>query len=254
MTTFNPNRRFAFAALAAGAAVLALPASSSLAWGTESIKGSGVLKKETRNPGPFRGVAFALAGQLEVRIGNTEAVTIEADDNVLRLIETVVENGTLEIRAAKRSLNLQNVTIRIVVQARDIDHLSVGGAGTIDAQALRAKAFQANIGGSGSINLRGIEADSLSTSIGGSGDLKAAGGTVRKISVSIGGSGSVQLEKVKAVEAGVNVAGSGDVVLNVTDNLNVSIAGSGGVSYYGDPKVSRTVVGSGGVRRLGGAR
>ena len=44
---------------------------------------------------------------VELRIGNSEGITIETDDNLLPLIETVIENGTLKIRPVKRNMNLQ---------------------------------------------------------------------------------------------------------------------------------------------------
>jgi hypothetical protein len=50
--------------------------------------------------GSFNGVALNVPGNVELRIGNTDSVTIEADDNILPLIDTAVENGTLRIRPA----------------------------------------------------------------------------------------------------------------------------------------------------------
>ena len=243
-------------ALRAALLCLAIPATAApLDWfGGERIKGSGTLKKQTREPGHFTGLSLMLACAVELRLGASESVTIEADDNILPRIDTVVEDGTLKIRPIKRALVLQDATIRIVVQATSIDRLHVGGSGSIDAQALRAPALQIDIGGSGSVMLRAAEAGTLAISIGGSGDITAAGGNARKLSVSISGSGSAKLEQLKAAEASVNVAGSGQAVLNVRDTLSVSIAGSGDVDYYGDPKVSRTVAGSGSVRRLGPVR
>lgn len=243
-------------ALRAALLCLAIPATASpLDWiGGERIKGSGTIKKQTREPGHFTGVSLMLACPIELRLGASDSVTIEADDNILPRIDTVVEDGTLKIRPVKRNLVLQDASIRIVVQATRIERLHVGGSGSIDAQALHAPALQVDIGGSGSVNLRAAEAGTLAIAIGGSGDITAAGGSARKLSVSISGSGSAKLDQLKAAEASVNVAGSGQAVLNVRDALSVSIAGSGDVDYYGDPKVSRTVAGSGGVRRLGPGR
>lgn len=247
MEAINRQRRLA---LHAGALCLAIPAAAR----AERITGSGSLRKQTRTPGQFNGVALALGADVQVRLGPSDSVTVEADDNVLPLVETVVENGTLKIRAARRSLNLHNATIRVQVQARRIDSLSVGGSGSIEAHALAAPALRVDIGGSGSVRLLQPRTEALDVSVGGTGSLEAAGGSARRVTVGVGGSGDVKLDRTSAVQASVNLAGSGSVLLNVREVLKVTIAGSGNVGYYGDPQVSRTVAGSGEVRRLGPGR
>jgi hypothetical protein len=221
--------------------------------GGEQVEGSGHVTKQARDVGHFTGVALAVPGNVELRIGNTEGVTIETDDNVQQMIETVVENGTLKIRPSKRNLNIHTRTLKVVVQARSVERVSVAGSGSLESDALRGQDLKFDLGGSGSINVKGLESEAVAVSIGGSGNLKVGGGNTRRVSVSIGGSGNVELGQVKAESASVKVAGSGEATVWATNALSMSIAGSGDVNYYGDPTVSKSVVGSGGARRLGGA-
>lgn len=243
-------------ALVLAASLLACAASVTHAtaggWmGGEKVQGNGVIKKQARNLAAFNGVALSVPGDMVLRLGSTDSITIESDDNVLPLIETVVENGTLKIQPNKRNLNLHTRHMKIVLTARNIDHISVGGSGSVQSDALKASKLKFNIGGSGSINIQGVEADDLHVGVGGSGDFKSNGGRTRNLSVSIGGSGDVDLGRVQSSDASVSVAGSGEAVVWVTNNLSTTIAGSGDVNYYGDPKVSRSVVGSGSTERLG---
>ena len=240
--------------LAAALAGAAAPASAGLwPFKGEQVEGSGSIKRQARQVQHFTGVALELPGRLELRMGGTEGVSVEADDNLLPLIETVVEDGTLKVRPSKRNLNLRSRNMKIIVNARQIDRLSLGGSGTIDADALRGQRLQFDIGGSGKINVRSIESDSVSITLGGSGDFRVDGGTAHKLSVSIGGSGSVDLGKVQSSDASISVGGSGDVTVWAKDALSLTIAGSGDVNYYGDPRVSKSIVGSGDARRLAGA-
>lgn len=251
IATFS-RRTLLAACIAAGAmSVAAHSVAGSWSFGGEQVQGSGKIVKQERRVGNFNGLSLSVPGHVELRIGSTEGVTIEADDNVLPLLETVVEDGTLEIRPSRRNLNFRSKSIRVVVHARSIEHLAVGGSGSIEADALRAPRLKVNIGGSGSVDLKGVESDTLAVAIGGSGDLKAGRGTVGKLTVSIGGSGDVDLGRVQAGSAKVSVAGSGEATVWPRNELSVSIAGSGDVNYYGDPKVSTSSVGSGNVRRLG---
>jgi hypothetical protein len=240
--------------LIATLACAAAPAPA-LAWpfGSEKVEGSGNVTRQTRQLEHFTGISLQLPAQLELRMGDTEGISIETDDNLQRLIETEVEDGVLRIRPSKRNMNLRARTLKIVVNARQIDRLSLGGSGTIDADALRARHLRFDLGGSGKIRIASLESESVSVSVGGSGDLRANGGKAGDLSVSIGGSGNVDLGKVEAQTASVSVAGSGDVTVWAKNTLNMSIAGSGDVNYYGDPQVRRSVAGSGEARRIGGA-
>jgi hypothetical protein len=222
-------------------------------WGGEAVQGSGRVVKQNRQVSAFKGVSLGLPGQVMLRAGSSESVTIEADDNLLPLIETVVEDGMLKIRPTKRNLNLQSKAIRIVVQARTIERLALGGSGSIEAEPLRTRTLEVDLGGSGTIKLQGVESESLAVAIGGSGDLQAARGTTGKLSVSIAGSGDVDLGRVQADNASVSITGSGEAKVWARKALAATIVGSGDVSYYGDPQLSKSQLGSGSVQRLGAA-
>jgi hypothetical protein len=248
------RRRLIAACALACAAAAPQATAGDWSWGkSETVQGSGRIQHQARDVAHFDGVAMSLPGNVEIRSGSgREGVTIDADDNVLPLIETVVEDGTLKIRA-RRNTNLRTHSLKVVVQARSVDRLVLGGSGNIDADVVRGGRVKFDVGGSGSIKVRRMEGESVNVALGGSGDLKVEDGTARSTSVSIGGSGTVDMAHVKTDNASVTVAGSGNVTLWVRDSLGLTVAGSGDVNYYGDPKVSRSVVGSGNVRRLGAA-
>ena len=256
-TTTSTRASLAHRILAAGALALLLPATAVPAapadWlAGKTVRGNGLVKQETRTPGHFDAVELSLAGNLELRLGDSESVTILADENVLPLIETVLENGSLKIRTNARNGNIALSRLKIVVQARNIERLVVGGSGSIEAASLRAPRLQIDIGGSGSVTVGNVACDALAVSIGGSGNFKGAGHAAT-LSVAIDGSGSVQAGQLSANDVHVNSAGSGQAVVWARRTLSVSLAGSGGVDYYGDPQVSTSAHGSGGVRRIGAA-
>jgi hypothetical protein len=225
-----------------------------LSWlrGGESVQGNGKIVKQARETGHFTGLALSLPGDVEVRTGNTENITIETDENVQAAIETVVEHGTLHIRPVKRDLRIDTRNLKVFVNAKMLDKIAVGGSGSIDADTLKAPKLTFDVGGSGSINVRNLESDAVAVSLGGSGSLKAAGNTER-LQVSIGGSGKVSTDKLAARDVSVSIGGSGQATVWAKQSLNLSVAGSGDIGYYGDPQVSKSIMGSGSVKRLGGA-
>lgn len=250
-----PLRRKAL--FAATAIALALPAAGALAgsswFGGDEVKGNGITKSQARQVANFTGVKLSLPATTEVRLGATEGITIETDDNLLPMIETVVERGVLKVRPTRDNLNLRSRSMKIVVTAKNIDQLSLDGSGSITTGALRAPRISLAVGGSGTITVASVDAERVSVAVGGSGDIKVGGGQAERLAVTIGGSGDVNAGGLKVTDAGITVGGSGTSTVWATSRLSYTIAGSGDIRYYGDPRISSTVVGSGDAERLGAA-
>jgi hypothetical protein len=241
-------------ALLAGTALAAMPAlAADWTWGFgKNISGSGTIKSEVRTVSGFTSISLSLPAYVEVRQGSSEGVTVETDDNLLPLVETVVENGALKIRSLEKNTNLKTKNMKITVNAKTIEALAVAGSGDIRADALKAGNLKVAISGSGDIHLKSLESEALKVSISGSGDFSAAGKSA-SVEASIAGSGDVKAGKLQAGEVKVSIAGSGSAEFWARDTLKSSIAGSGDVTYYGDAKVSSSKAGSGTVKRLGAA-
>lgn len=211
-------------ALAAAAAV-ALAAAPAFAWSWTSVKGSGHVVSETRTVQPFDRIGSSGSADVIVTVGSPQSVTVKADDNVVPLIETIVENGRLKIESKGSYDSDSGVTVTITVP-------SLKGAA---------------LSGSGDISVTGVEGASFDAALSGSGDITVVG-KAEKVSVSVAGSGDVHLYQLASRRAEVSIAGSGDVEVNAADALSASIAGSGDVTYRGRPAVKRSVAGSGDVR------
>ena len=233
-----------FPAVLAAALIAASPA-----W-AETVKGSGNLRSEARTATGFTGVAVAVPAKVEVRIGATESVTIEADDNILPLIETSVSKGSLVIRPVRRNLSFEAKSIKVVVQARQVEELEISGTGSIQADSIRGPKLKLGIAGAGSMDLSKLDTGKLDVSVAGSGDVKLTG-SARQLDANIAGSGDIDAPAFVVDDADIDIAGSGAAQLGVRKTLDVSVAGSGAVRYFGDPEVKRTVLGAGTIRRGG---
>jgi len=217
--------------------------------GGVKVTGSGVATTETRNVTGFHSVVLGVGARVEVLQGDSESLSITGDDNIVPLVETLVENGTLKIRwkgNADISANYQSLAI--VVSAKRIDALTVGGSGRIHAARLQSPSLRATIGGSGEIALDALDTDAIHFTIGGSGRVTAAG-RADTVEVAVAGSGELSAAKLESRRASIAVQGSAQADVWAKETLNATIAGSGAVTYRGSPQVHRTVVGSGTVRQ-----
>lgn len=245
------TRRHALAAALATSAALLAPGAAHAFLGT-TIAASGKVVTESREARGYSGVAVSLPGTVVVRQAGNAPVAIEADDNLMPEIETVVERGVLRIRF-KRNLNVTGrPTIKVLVTNPEIQSLAVAGSGDVLSESIKARAMEVSVAGSGDVRIARLEAESLSASVAGSGDVKVAG-KAAEVKVSIAGSGDVEADRLEARKAKVSIAGSGDVSLWVAETLDASVAGSGDIRYYGDPALTKKVLGSGSLKRLGRA-
>ncbi len=207
---------------------------------------------EARNVGEFSSIALRNSSTVLVSQGNTASVQVKASDELLPLLETVVDNGRLEIRwrrgesmdGARR--NLGSVTVTVVMP--QLSGLSVAGSGDIELAAFNTPKLRVSVAGSGSARLQGLVTEDLSVSVAGSGDVQGSG-QATSVGINIAGSGDVDFSALKSDEVSARIAGSGDAKVHANKALKVSIAGSGDVVYSGDAAVSQSVMGSGTVKK-----
>ena len=261
-----------------------------VSFGSNRTKGSGAVKEETRAVAGFTRLVLALPATVTLSQGATESLAISADDNLLPLMRTRVENGELVIDADKsRGFSTrQAIKIRLTVKKLDgilingagdvfgdqitsdkldisitgsgdvkiksirADQVKIGidGSGDVTLDALEGKSVEASINGSGDVRLPSVQASMVKISVRGSGDVLAAG-NVDTVRVDVVGSGDVRARKLIAREADVSITASGDAVVHASEKLAASVTGSGDVRYAGSPaNVSRKVRGSGSIEPL----
>lgn len=222
------------------------------AWADTTV-GSGRRATESRPVTDFESIALSGSMKLVVRQAAALALQVQADDNVLPLVETVVEpregTPTLLVRLRKGTELRRGGDIVITVDVVRLTGLSTSGAGSIEVGPLKTPSLKLAIAGAGDAKLRGLATDRLEAAIAGSGDIRADG-QARELRLSIAGSGDADLRALEADEVKVGIAGSGDAEVTAHKSLSVSIAGSGDVRYTGQVEgVKTSVVGSGQVRR-----
>jgi hypothetical protein len=194
--------------------------------GDDTVRGSGDIVTEVREVSGFSEVHIEGSGDVIVDVGESESLTIEADDNLLELITTSVSGSRLVIEFDEPLRPSDAIVYRI--GAIEFEAIAVAGSADVVAPNLACGTFSVAVAGSGSFDL---------------------GGTCDALDVSIAGSGDIDAGDLAVARADVSIAGSGDVLVNATDALDVSIAGSGDVEYLGDPAIEIDISGSGDVRK-----
>lgn len=194
------------------------------AWDT-GVKGSGVMKEETRILSGFTGIRIENSADVTVKEGAEPKCTISTDDNLLPLILTEVESDTLRIDS-KGSCST-SLGIKVVVEMPMLTSAEIHGSGSFIIREAVGETLTLRIDGSGDIVVAG-EADELKARINGSGDIRAADFKVRKADVAINGSGDIHVYATGELSA--EVRGSGDIFYKGTpESLHKAVFGSGDI-------------------------
>ena len=214
--------------------------------------GSGKLANETRAVSGFHAVELVCTGTLDITPGDKEELVVEAEDNILTLIETKVRaDGTLLI-TFKEHENVQTTKpISFKLSVKALDQIVLVGSGNIHVVGKLAAANETiKLPGSGNITVNSLETGALTVSLQGSGVIKVTGSAPSQ-SVRIDGSGKYEASAFKTDAAKISVNGSGACEVWTEKSLEVSIGGSGVVEYRGHPELKQRIAGSGAVRSLG---
>jgi hypothetical protein len=207
--------------------------------------GSGTPKTESRAVSGFTQVALEGSGTLSLRQGDSESLTVTADDNLLADVQTTVSGGRLTLSQHGFTLYFPRTPVRYDLTVKDLTALEISGSGNATATSLHTTDLRLEISGSGSLTLSGLSLTTLDASISGSGNVTVSGQAQHQ-TVTVSGSGTYRGRDLASTTARVDVSGSGDVAVQVSSSLDVSISGSGNVTYTGNPAtVSQQISGSG---------
>jgi hypothetical protein len=216
-----------------------------LAQDKNTVVGSGRTVTETRELAEFDTVELCISGDAYITIGKPTPLEITADDNLLPLIKTEVQERRLVISTEYNFKTQHSLKIKITVA--DLKAATVGGSGDMHISGVNNESLALNVNGSGDLDFEGKTA-ALAANVAGSGDLKLTG-KAEQVTASVAGSGHIHGFDLIVASAAVAIKGSGDARVNVAKSLNIQILGSGDVHYKGNPTVCQQIAGSGDVKR-----
>ena len=212
---------------------------------TKKLNGSGNYITQDRTIGAFTGVEND--GDFEVILEQkaTHSLSINAEDNILSEIETVVVNGILKIYFRRNNVSVRHGQILVTVGAPMLKNLYMHGSGVIKSDAIwKAENLQLSVSGSGSILLESLVENQAVATISGSGSI-VMDGSAQYGNFNISGSGKISGFNYNTKEADITISGSGNCEVQVANKLMAFISGSGSVFYKGNPQVNSSISGSG---------
>ena len=216
----------------------------------ENFYGSGQVITEERAVERFEEVTIEGPVEMHISQGAQLPVKIEAEDNVMRIIETYVSGSTLRVKI-RNGVNLKRFKpIHVYLQTETWKRVHFSGSGSLNGpDTIHASQFTYEISGSANARLK-LNANEVRTYVNGSGNLLLEGKSNAYFS-EINGSGDLGAQEFQTASADIHINGSGEQTIWVTGRLDARINGSGNIRYKGTPgTVNVKVAGSGKVIKL----
>jgi hypothetical protein len=177
------------------------------------VKGSGNLASENRDVRGFKGVDVSSAFQVEITAQKDFSVTVEADDNILPLIETEVDDGVLKIKCDRRVS--PKTPMKIIISAPDIDSLETSGVANIILNSIKNTGLHIDSSGASKILVTG---------------------ETNKLVVEVSGATKIDAEGLVTENADIDSSGASNVKVNVTGTLRTDASGASKITYSGSPR------------------
>lgn len=190
------------------------------------VHGSGVRKTEKRDLPAFTSIDTSGAFEVEVNCQKPASFEIEADDNILPLVQTEVRGGVLHVSTTKGYNSSGGIILRITVS--DLESVKSTGAGKFRVSDIKNDSFEIQSTGAAQV---------------------VATGQTRSVKIHSTGAGKIDAHNLRAETADVSVTGAAGVDVYATDQLDVTVSGAGRVTYSGNPKISKRVSGAGQVTK-----
>lgn len=201
----------------------------------------------------FQGLAIQGPIQVFVKLGNTESLRLEGDEDVLASLVTEVRGNVLVIRP-KPSITswakkYEDKKIVAYVTAKTITSLTMSGNSSIEVTGtINAAELATTLSGSGRVSAT-VNVDKLTSVISGSGHLDIKG-TADKVDITMSGASKFAGKNLKVDVLNTRMSGAGQVEIHANESIDALISGSAQVNYSGNADVKKRVIGSGGVNKI----
>lgn len=215
------------------------------------VKGNGIPVERNYSVSDFKGIDVSGGFDVTLVQGNTESVTLSAQENLFDYITVKVDNGTLKIYTRNNLIVTRQLKARVTF--KNIDNLKVSGGGDVISETpVNVEDLDVNISGGGDFSSV-INSEELKCHISGGGDAEI-GGKTKVYNLDISGGGNLKsevnasviscriagggdlylLNETKVSDADIDINGGGNMDIKINaEKLKCSVTGGGDATLYG---------------------
>lgn len=202
--------------------------------------GSGNLVSETRTAGNFNGISVGGGFEVEVKIGPVTSVVVEADDNIIKYIETSTSGNTLKIRTEDLH-NYSDVHMKVYITTPSLKKVSTSASAEVVVQDVLVSTdkltFKASSGSSIKTEIDAPEVDSDVSS----GASITLSGKTKTYTAEASSGAEIRSWDLLSENTTVKVSSGSSARVHASVSLNATASSGASVTYHGAAAVNKSV-------------
>lgn len=199
----------------------------------QSVRGNGNVIKKARDVASFTAINTSDGWDLELTQDDHYAMTIEADENLVDLVQTEVRNGVLYIYSDTRIRQSEERTIHLTFS--ELNSITAGDGSDIYAEDLiSADDFTLDLDDGSDLDRLVLSANTLTATFDNGSDAQIRFESIQSIDLSAGGGSDIELRNISAASCELRLSDGSDAQLDgQTQQLTIVATGGSDIEAYG---------------------
>ena len=204
----------------------------------EVKRGSGNIEKQERKVAAFSKIDVGGSFEVIIKQGDRHKVTIEADDNILEVIETTVAGNELNIEFRDR-VNVSNAHVKVFVETPVLNAINASASATVKVEGiLKAEERVAFEASSASDIQADVDAPACRLEVSSSGKIVVKGRT-KDVEAEASSGGAVEAYELLSENVKADASSGSSIQIHASLKLNGEANSGASIRYRGNPTVSK---------------
>ncbi len=210
--------------------------------------GSGKIISEKRTVGNFTGINVSNAFEVEVKIGPVQEVTVDADDNLIKYIQTEVSGSSLRIKTEDLH-NLHNAHLKVYITTPEVKAITASAAASVKVLDLvkAAGALSFDVSSAAHIEAE-VDAPEVKAGASSAGSVTLRGKT-KNCKAEASSGAVIKASDLLSENTDVSVSSGATARVYASVSLVVEASSGGAVMYYGAANVKQSTSSGGSVKK-----
>ncbi len=208
--------------------------------------GSGNIISEKRTVSDFSEIAVSTSIDVEVKPGATTEVIVEADDNIIKYVETDVSGDKLKIKT-KSLHSFSDAHIKVYVTIPVIRRIDASASADVKIVGILKTNESLVFEASSSATIKGyLEASKVEANTSSAGNIKLTG-VIQDLDADASSGSGIDAMNLIAENVTVSVSSGASAKVYANKHLDASASSGGHIVYDGTPTIKQSVSSGGSV-------
>mgnify|MGYP001300613981 CR=1 FL=1 len=212
------------------------------------VNGNGNVLTEERPVSNFTAVRGSAGIDVYLTEGTENKVVVEADENLMEIIETYVDGNTLKITSNTSIGHCKAKKVYVTYENLESIEAS-SGADVIGNSVIKSETLSLESSSGADLEVE-VFAKEIYANTSSGADLKVSGTANRLVAEASSGS-DLKARQLEVISCKASASSGADITVNVKEDIDASASSGGDVKYFGNPSdVSVKDSQSGNVRKM----